>query len=387
LRSEEKILLLLTPDLSLYYIYTMNLPADGGALVAMSGGVDSSVAALLSVEAGLNCLGCTMKLFRNEDIGESPAKACCTLADADDARAAADRLGIPFYVFNFVDTFREQVIERFVRAYQNGETPNPCIDCNRYMKFERLLARAVGLGREYVVTGHYARIEFDAGIGRYILKKGIDLSKDQSYVLYAMTQEQLKHTLFPLGGLRKTQVREIAAEYGFVNAKKRDSQDLCFVRKGGYADFIRQYTGEETPLGNYIDTDGNVLGEHKGIIHYTIGQRKGLNMPGPAPKYVCDIRASDNSVVLGPIESLYAKTLIAKDINMISVDRIDAPMRVSARIRYNSSEQPATARQVDSDTLRVEFDSPQKAITRGQAVVLYDGDVVVGGGTVSEVVV
>jgi tRNA-specific 2-thiouridylase len=363
----------------------MGLPSAGGALIAMSGGVDSSVAALLCVEAGLNCLGCTMKLFRNEDIGESPAKACCTLADANDARAAADRLGIPFYVFNFVDTFKERVIERFVRAYQNGETPNPCIDCNRYMKFERLLARAEGLGREYVVTGHYARIELDAGSGRYILKKGVDQSKDQSYVLYAMTQEQLRHTLFPLGGLRKPQVREIASGYGFTNAEKRDSQDLCFVRKGGYADFIRQYTGREPPAGRYVDIDGNDLGGHRGIIHYTIGQRKGLNMPGPAPRYVCGISASDNRVVLGPLEALYAKSLVANDINMIAVDRIDAPMRVSARIRYNQREQPAVARQVDSDTLSVEFDSPQKAITRGQAVVLYDGDVVIGGGTVSGV--
>jgi len=357
------------------------------ALIAMSGGVDSTVAAHLSVEAGLDCLACTMKLFRNEDIGESPAKACCTLADTFDARAAADRLGIPFYVFNFVDTFKEQVIGRFVRAYQNGETPNPCIDCNRYMKFERLLARAKGLDMDYIVTGHYARIEFDNGSGRYILKKGVDLSKDQSYVLYAMTQEQLKHTLFPLGGLRKQQVREIAAEHGFANAKKRDSQDLCFVRKGGYADFIREYTGIETAKGRYIDMDGNDLGEHKGIIHYTIGQRKGLNMPGPAPRYVCDIRACDNSVVLGTLDALYAKTLTAKDINMIAVDRIDTPMRVSARIRYNSPEQPAVARQIDSDTLRVEFDSPQKAITRGQAVVLYDGDIVVGGGTVSGTII
>jgi len=355
----------------------------GRALIAMSGGVDSTVAALLSVEAGLDCLACTMKLFSNEDIGESSAKACCTLADAADARAAADRLGIPFYVFNFAAQFKEQVIDRFVRAYQNGETPNPCIDCNRHMKFERLLARAGGLGIEYMVTGHYARIEFDGGSGRYILKKGVDLSKDQSYVLYAMTQEQLKHTLFPLGDLHKRQVREIAAERGFANARKRDSQDLCFVRKGGYADFIRRYTGAEPPKGRYIAPDGSDLGEHKGIIHYTIGQRKGLNMPGPAPRYVCGIRACDNSVVLGPLDALYAKTLIAKDINMLAVEKIDAPLKVGARIRYNSPEQPAVARQLDSDTLRVEFDSPQKAITKGQAVVLYDGDVVIGGGTVS----
>ena len=359
---------------------------SGGALVAMSGGVDSSVAALLSAEKGLSCIGCTMKLFRNEDIGESPEKTCCSLADAKDARAAADRIGIPFYVFNFVDTFREQVIDRFVKSYQNGETPNPCIDCNRYLKFERLLARAKGLDLKYVVTGHYAQIEIDGGSGRYILKKGADLSKDQSYVLYAMTQEQLKSTLFPLGGLRKSRVREIAAAYGFANAKKRDSQDLCFVRNGGYADFIRQYTGEETPRGRFVDPDGKDLGEHRGIIHYTIGQRKGLNLPGAAPVYVCAVRAEDNTVVVGPPQCLYAKTLVARDINLIAVDKIDAPMRVSARIRYNSPEEPATVWQTGPDALRVEFDSPQKAITKGQAAVLYDGDIVVGGGTVSEVV-
>jgi len=360
----------------------------GGALIAMSGGVDSSVAALLAVERGLDCAGSMMKLFDNEDIGssreEGSGKTCCSVKDAADAADVARRLGIPFYVFNFADTFREEVIDRFIRAYQNGKTPNPCIDCNRYLKFERLLRRAKELEKEYIVTGHYARIE--NGNGRHILKKGADLSKDQSYVLYAMTQEQLRSALFPLGGLRKTEVREIAVEHGFVNAEKRDSQDICFVRSGGYADFIRQYTGMETPKGRFVDTHGNDLGEHRGIIHYTVGQRRGLGLSAAAPLYVCAVRPEDNSVVVGTADSLYAKTLIAVDINLIPVEKLDTAMKVSARIRYNQLEQPATVWQLDSDTLRIEFDSPQKAITSGQAAVLYDGETVIGGGTINEVI-
>jgi tRNA-specific 2-thiouridylase len=351
----------------------------------MSGGVDSSVAAMLSLESGLDCIGCTMRLFRNEDIGENPAKACCTAADAEDARAVADRLGMPFYAFNFADTFKEQVIDRFVKSYQNGETPNPCIDCNRYLKFDRLLRRAIELDRGYLVTGHYARIEPDAANGRYLLKKGVDLSKDQSYVLYAMTQEQLKRTLFPLGGLRKSRVREMAAARGFANAEKPDSQDLCFVRRGGYADFIIRTTGKDPPRGRFVDTDGNDMGEHRGIIRYTVGQRRGLNLPGTAPVYVRAINAKDNTVTVGPQHSLYAKTLTARDINLIAVDKIDAPMKIRAKVRYNQEEQPAIARQTGPDTLLVEFDTPQKAITAGQAAVLYDGDTVIGGGTVDTV--
>ena len=217
-----------------------------GALIAMSGGVDSSVAALLTVEQGYDCIGTMMKLFDNEDIGESRAKACCTAEDAEDARNVATKLNIPFYVFNFAGTFKEQVIKRFVETYQKGETPSPCIDCNRYLKFERLLQRAKAIGKEYIVTGHYAQIEKNEKTGRYILKKGVDLTKDQSYMLYSMTQNQLKSTLFPLGALHKTQVREIADKHGFINARKRDSQDLCFVRNGDYAEFIEQYTGKKT---------------------------------------------------------------------------------------------------------------------------------------------
>jgi tRNA-specific 2-thiouridylase len=357
----------------------------GGALIAMSGGVDSSVAALLTVEQGLNCVGSMMKLFHNEDIGECRENSCCTVKDAEDARAVAHKLGIPFYVVNLASAFQEQVIQRFVTAYQKGETPNPCIECNRYLKFERLLRFARELDLEYLVTGHYARIESGAGNGRYLLKKGADLSKDQSYVLYAMTQEQLKRTLFPLGGLNKAQVREIALEHGFINAQKRDSQDICFVGPGGYADFIRLYTGRESPAGRFVDPQGVDLGEHKGITRYTVGQRKGLGITGAAPRYVCAIRAASNSVVLGSADDLYAKTLLARDINLIPVDRLDTALKVRARIRYKQAEQPATVWQLDAGTLRVEFDAPQRAITKGQAIVLYDGDIVIGGGTIDEV--
>jgi len=357
-----------------------------GALVAMSGGVDSSVAALLTVQRGLDCIGSMMKLFRNEDIGESRENTCCSLEDAEDARAVAYKLGIPFYLFDFTESFEEEVIQRFVQAYQKGETPNPCIDCNRFLKFDRLLSRGKELGKDYIVTGHYAQIEQDTGSGRYLLRKGADLSKDQSYVLYAMTQKQLASTLLPLGSLSKAQVREIAAQHNFVNAEKQDSQDICFVRNGDYADFIRQYVGHEPSPGRFIDINGKDLGEHKGIIHYTVGQRKGLGIAAATPLYVCDVCPENNKVVIGTENNLYAKALIARDINLIPFDSLDATMKVRARVRYRQYEQPATLRQLDSDTLRIEFDEPQKAIAKGQAVVLYDGDMVVGGGTIHEVI-
>ncbi|HCC34749.1 MAG TPA: tRNA 2-thiouridine(34) synthase MnmA [Ruminococcaceae bacterium] len=352
----------------------------------MSGGVDSSVAALLAVEQGLDCMGSMMKLFSNEDIGESRENSCCSLADAEDARAVAYKLGIPFYVFNYTDTFKKQVIGRFIEAYQNGETPNPCIDCNRYLKFDRLLHRARELDKEYVVTGHYARIEPDVGSGRYLLKKGVDSSKDQSYVLYTMTQEQLKATLFPLGGRTKSQVREIALKHGFVNATKHDSQDICFVQNSDYADFIRQYTGKPILEGRFVDMQGKELGTHKGLIHYTVGQRKGLGLPAAAPLYVCSVCAEDNTVTVGSSEQLYAKTLIARDINLIPFDTLHAPLQVRAKIRYKQPEQSATVWQLDSNTIRVEFDRPQRAITKGQAVVIYSDDIVIGGGTINKII-
>ena len=352
------------------------------ALIAMSGGVDSSVAACLMKEQGFSCIGVTMKLFQNEDIGVSREHTCCSLEDVEDARSVAHQLGIPYYVFNFSQRFRTCVMDQFVRAYENGMTPNPCIDCNRHLKFDALFHRAKELGCDSVVTGHYARIESDAISGRYLLKKAFDPAKDQSYVLYTMTQEQLKHTRFPLGTLTKPEVRSIADRHGFLNAQKHDSQDICFVSSGTYTDFIQRYTAKEYPKGPFVDRDGKLLGTHNGIIHYTIGQRRGLNVSAGVPLYVCAIHPADNRIVLGPERELYSDTLIAKNINMISVPFLDEPKRFKAKVRYRHPEQWATVTQLDSDTLKITFDVPQRAITPGQSVVLYDADVVVGGGTI-----
>lgn len=353
------------------------------ALIAMSGGVDSSVAACLMKEQGYSCIGVTMKLFQNEDIGVSRSHTCCSLEDVEDARSVAYQLGIPYYVFNFADRFRECVIDKFVAAYESGMTPNPCIDCNRYLKFDKLFQRAKELSCDHVVTGHYARIEYDPLSGRYLLKKALDEDKDQSYVLYSMTQEQLMHTIFPLGNLTKPEVRSIADSHGFINAQKHDSQDICFVPSGKYGDFITQYTGKNYPEGAFIDHAGNVLGTHKGIIHYTIGQRRGLNLSFGSPMYVCEIHPEDNTVMLGPDRQLYGSTLIARDINLISLPHLDGAKRLKAKVRYRHPEQWATVTQLGPDTLKIEFDTPQRAITKGQSVVLYDGDTVVGGGTIA----
>ena len=254
------------------------------ALIAMSGGVDSSVAAFFIKEKGFECMGVTMKLYDNEDIGISREKTCCSLDDIEDARSVARRLGMPYYVFNFKDEFEEKVIDKFIQTYEQGGTPNPCIDCNRYLKFEKLMQRMAELKYDYVVTGHYADVEEKGG--RYYLKKGKDLSKDQSYVLYSLTQEQLAHTLFPLGQYSKDEIREIAEREGFINARKHDSQDICFVPDGDYAKFIEQHKGVKYQSGNFIDINGKVLGKHSGIIRYTIGQRKGLGLAAGHPVYV-----------------------------------------------------------------------------------------------------
>lgn len=352
------------------------------AIIAMSGGVDSSVAALLTKETGDECIGATMKLFHNEDIGVKREKTCCSLDDVEDARNVCYRMGIRYYVFNFSERFKEDVMDRFVDAYEHGATPNPCIDCNRYLKFDKMFQRMRELEYDYIVTGHYARVEYDEEKNRYLLKKAVDDTKDQSYVLYMLTQEQLAHISLPLGVLRKTEVREIAEKHGFVNARKHDSQDICFVPDGDYAKFIEQYTGRKSISGDFVDTEGNILGKHKGIIHYTLGQRRGLGIPAASRLYVCDISPKTNQVVLGNNEDLFHSELTATKVNLISCESLKEPMRLKAKIRYRHPEQEAVAWQTEDGVLHVRFDKPQRAITRGQAVVLYDGDIVVGGGVI-----
>jgi tRNA-specific 2-thiouridylase len=292
---------------------------------------------------------------------------------------------MPYHVFNFADKFKEKVIEPFICAYEHGMTPNPCIECNRYLKFDKLFQRAKELDYDYVVTGHYAISYYDEAKGRYMLKKAVDDTKDQSYVLYSLTQDQLAHIQFPLGTMTKMEAREVAEKNGFVNARKHDSQDICFVTNGKYAEFIEGFTGKAYPEGNFVNSRGEVLGTHKGIIRYTIGQRKGLGLALKEPMYVMDVDTDKNQVMLGRNDELFSRELYANDINLISVERIEEPMRVKAKVRYRAKEDWATVTQTSDDTIHVVFDNPQRAITKGQAVVLYDGDNVVGGGTVIKV--
>ena len=279
--------------------------------VAMSGGVDSSVAAVLLQEQGYELSGVNLRMFHNEDLGESREKTCCSLADAEDAALVARRLGFPFYVFDFSQVFRDTVIRDFVDEYQAGRTPNPCAVCNRDVKFGALLQRARALGSDCVATGHYARIEQDAASGRWLLKRAADRSKDQTYFLYMLTQDQLAHTLFPLGGLHKTEVRQIAEAHGLVNARKHDSQDICFVPDGKYADFIERTVGNPSPVGPFLDQEGRVLGQHKGLIRYTKGQHKGLGLSTEEPLYVLEKDAETNTIRLGPDSALWTTELTA----------------------------------------------------------------------------
>ena len=355
------------------------------ALIAMSGGVDSSVAAYLTQQAGFQCIGATMRLFDNSILGQDQESTCCSLDNVEDARSIAQRLGFPFYVFNFKDDFEENVIQKFIRCYECGATPNPCIDCNRYLKFDRLLRRGYELDCDCVVTGHYARIRQNETTGRYLLYKATDLSKDQSYVLYSLNQEQLAHTRFPLGEMTKAEARMIAEAQGFVNARKHDSQDICFVPDGDYVAFMERYTGKKYTPGDYLDLNGNVVGKHKGAVSYTLGQRKGLNLAMGTPVYVCAKDMEQNTVTVGPNEALFSTTLRATDWNWFPFQDLMEPIRVSAKARYNQQPQPATVYPEENGFARVVFDAPQRALTPGQAVVLYDGDMVVGGGTITEV--
>lgn len=351
-------------------------------LVGMSGGVDSSVSALVLQQQGYNVDGATLRLFSNEDIGlEEDSRTCCSIDDVQDAKAVCHKLGINHYVFNFGDHFKEMVINKFAKSYQMGETPNPCIDCNRYIKFQKMLERAKMLDYDYIATGHYVQREIDSN-GRALLKKAVDHTKDQTYVLYVLTQDMLKHTLFPIGGMTKEQSRILAEQHNLVNARKPDSQDICFIKDGDYAGFLENTMGIKTPTGDFIYKDGTVLGKHKGIIHYTIGQRKGLGISYKHPIFVLDKNPENNIVTLGENIDLFTNTLTADDLNWIAIDKPTSSIRVTAKARYSQKEAPATVHPLDENRVLVEFDDKQRAITKGQAVVFYHDEYVVGGGTI-----
>lgn len=359
------------------------------ALIAMSGGVDSSVAAGLMKEAGYHCIGCTMRLFENRDAGICNSRTCCSISDVEDARSVAERFDMPYYVFNFTEEFRARVIDKFVREYLNGRTPNPCIDCNIHLKFDRLLQRAEELDCDYIVSGHYARITRDGKSGKYQLRKGLDSAKDQSYVLYGMTQHQLAHTLLPLGEMTKAEVRAKAEAWGLVNSDKPDSQDICFVPDGDYVKMIKNYSGCSPEPGNFLDIEGNVIGQHQGIMNYTIGQHKHLGQSFGEPKYVCRIDASANTVTLGGADDVYSDYAKATEFNWISGKVPTGEIRCKVKLRYKQQEQWATvtplslgASEPCSRGVEIHFDDAQRAITPGQAAVLYDGDIVLGGGTI-----
>lgn len=360
----------------------MHMQRDRNAVIAMSGGVDSSVAAYLMTKNGYTCIGATMRLFRNPDIGICSFHTCCSQKDIDDASDVAFMLNIPYEILDFTADFKEKIIEKFIKTYEAGGTPNPCIDCNRYMKFDKLLDYAERKGLSYIVTGHYARITYDKMSKRYLLRKAYDDDKDQSYVLYMLTQEQLSRIHFPLGVMKKADVRRIAEQQGFCNSGKHDSQDICFVPDGDYARFMESYTGKKYPEGGFLDMSGNVVGRHKGAVRYTIGQRKGLGIAAGEPVYVLSKDMDENTVVVGSEEQLYHITLIADDMNWISISEINEPLRCKAKTRYRQQEQWASAYPLDSGKIKIIFDEPQRAITSGQAVVLYDGDIVLGGGTI-----
>lgn len=336
-------------------------------LVGMSGGVDSSAAALVLKEQGYDVGGCTLKLCGND----------CT-----DAAAVCEKLGIPHFTVDLEDRFRQKVMDAFAEGYIDGGTPNPCIFCNRCIKFGEMLDYALKQGYDGIATGHYAKIEYDERSGRYLLLRSADRKKDQTYVLYNMTQFQLEHTLFPLWDRDKEQNRILAERYGLPNAGQPDSQDICFVPDGDYAAFIERHTGRTFPEGDFVDTEGHAIGRHSGMIRYTVGQRKGLGVTFGKPVYVCGKDVERNTVTLGDSEDLMTLTAVAEDVNLISIDDVSEPMRITAKTRYNMTDASGTVERVGDSRIRVTFDLPQRAVTKGQALVLYDGDIVVGGGTI-----
>ncbi len=367
-------------------------------VVGMSGGVDSSVAAYLLKEQGYDVVGVTMEIWPREDNGqtgygmeieaggmpESAVRAdsgCCGLGAVEDARKVAFQLDIPYYVMNFRREFQENVIDYFAGEYLRGRTPNPCIACNRYVKWEALLSRSLSIGADYIATGHYARV-VKLDNGRYTLKRSAVPAKDQTYALYSLTQEQLSRTLMPIGDYGKDQVRAMAEKIGLQVAAKPDSQDICFVPDGDYAGYIDRYTGKRLPEGNFVDMRGNVLGTHRGITHYTVGQRKGLGIALGHPAFVLEIRPDTNEVVLGSYEESLTHTLKADQVNFMSVEDLTEPRRVFAKIRYNHRGAWCTAEKTGVDEITCTFEEPQRAVTPGQSVVLYDDDCVLGGGVI-----
>ena len=353
------------------------------ALIAMSGGVDSSVAVHLMQQKGYECVGATMRLYEGEVNKENEEEPVCGSSSAlRDAEAVANHLGIPFRAYDYREDFKNEVICRFINTYIEGGTPNPCVECNRYMKFGRLMDKMREEGCDCVVTGHYVRVAYDEKRGQHVLKKGLDESKDQSYVLYNLTKEQLEHCYFPLGEYGKDEIRGIAEELGLFNANKKDSQDICFVPDGDYASFIEKYTGQTFEEGNFVNREGKVLGRHKGMIRYTIGQRKGLGLALQEPMYVYEKRMDTNEVVLCRNEELFSDTLEAGDVNWIVAPAKGEIVKCKAKVRYKQKEADARVEILGEDKVKVTFTEPQRGITAGQAVVFYDGDVVLGGGTI-----
>ena len=342
---------------------------------AMSGGVDSSVAAYLLTQAGYDVTGATMTLYRpHGETGDTQ--------DVTDARAICDKLGIPHRTYDMGEVFCHCVIEDFIRVYEAGGTPNPCVTCNKTVKFGALWEAVTRDGAEAIATGHYARIRRDGD--RYLLCKAADESKDQSYFLWQLPRELLPHILFPLGEMTKPEIRALAASLSFETAHKSDSQDICFVPDGAYAEFIETYTGKTAETGDFVDRDGKVLGQHQGIVHYTIGQRKGLGIALGAPAFVCAKDPVTRRVVLGSNDDLFARKIRLGEVNLLAVDSINAPMKVTARIRSTHKGSPATVVMTGADTALVVFDEPQRAACAGQSCVFYLDDVVVGGGIIQQ---
>lgn len=340
------------------------------------------MAAALLVEQGFDVIGVTMQVWPEQKEPEGDFGGCCSMAAIEDARKVAAKLKIPHYVLNFRDIFADKVISDFCRQYLAGRTPNPCIRCNQHIKFDALLRRARELDADFVGTGHYARISYDESHGRYVMRKGVDLGKDQSYVLYVMGQDELAHTLMPLGDFLKEETRQLAADFGLSVAQKADSQEICFVPDNNYRDFLSEELRESLEPGPILDIEGRVLGTHQGIINYTIGQRKGLGLVSAEPLYVVEIDPINNALVVGPEKYLYSSALIAREVNWIAIDELTEPLKVKAKIRYSSPDFAAMVMPSGRGQLDVSFDTPQKAVTPGQAVVFYDGDTVVGGGTI-----